>query len=256
MELRLKFNEDEQNYDRFRPGYPDALMQDVIESFHAGTQSRIMEIGIGTGQATQPILDTGCDLTAVELGENLARFVRGKFKQAPRFQVILGDFMELELAENSWDGIYSATAFHWLPPEAALEKVLRLLKPQGCLALFWNHPYPNRLEDLSNRINREVYQQFCPSDQALKEFDETDLAVWRDRLIQAGFASVQTRLYHRERTLNIEEYLGLLNTYSDHRALPEARRRAFEQEIALRLQATGGQIRIYDTLDLYLARKP
>ena len=67
MELRLKFNEDEQNYDRFRPGYPDALMQDVIESFHAGTQSRIMEIGIGTGQATQPILDTGCDLTAVEL---------------------------------------------------------------------------------------------------------------------------------------------------------------------------------------------
>lgn len=68
MELRLKFNEDEQNYDRFRPGYPDALMQDVIESFHAGTQSRIMEIGIGTGQATQPILDTGCDLTAVELG--------------------------------------------------------------------------------------------------------------------------------------------------------------------------------------------
>ena len=74
MELRLKFNEDEQNYDRYRPGYPDALMQDVIESFHAGTQSRIMEIGIGTGQATQPILDTGCDLTAVELGENLARF--------------------------------------------------------------------------------------------------------------------------------------------------------------------------------------
>ena len=60
--------------------------------------------------------------------------------------MILGDFMELELAENSWDGIYSATAFHWLPPEAALEKVLRLLKRQGCLALFWNHPYPNRLE--------------------------------------------------------------------------------------------------------------
>lgn len=68
MELRLKFNEDEQNYDRFRPGYPDALMQDVIESFHAGGQSRILEIGIGTGQATQPILDTGCDLTAVEWG--------------------------------------------------------------------------------------------------------------------------------------------------------------------------------------------
>ena len=117
----MKFNEDEQNYDRFRPGYPDALMQDVIESFHAGGQSRILEIGIGTGQATQPILDTGCDLTAVELGENLARFVRDKFKQRSRFQVIQGDFMELELAENSWDGIYCATAFHWLPQRGIRE---------------------------------------------------------------------------------------------------------------------------------------
>lgn len=120
----------------FGRGIPDALMQDVIESFHAGTQSRIMEIGIGTGQATQPILDTGCDLTAVELGENLARFVRGKFKQAPRFQVILGDFMELELAENSWDGIYSATAFHWLPPEAGLRKSAALVEAAGLSGLI------------------------------------------------------------------------------------------------------------------------
>ncbi len=44
--------------------------------------------------------------------------------------------MELELAENSWDGIYCATAFHWLPQREALEKVLRLLKPQGWLGLI------------------------------------------------------------------------------------------------------------------------
>ena len=90
----------------------------------------------------------------------------------------------------------------------------------------------------------------------MKGFDETDLAVWKDRVIEAGFTSVQTHLYQRVRTLNTEAYPGLLNTYSDHRALPEARRRAFEQTMAQRLQETGDQIRIYDTLDLYLARKP
>ena len=86
MEPRLKFNEDEQNYDRYRPGYPDALMQDVIESFHAGTQSRIMEIGI-EWIATQPILDTGCDLTAVESNTRICLICpRITFKQAPRFR--------------------------------------------------------------------------------------------------------------------------------------------------------------------------
>lgn len=255
MELRLKFDEDELNYERYRPQYPEVLMKEVLQSFHLSPHSQVLEIGIGTGQATQPILDTGCSLTAVELGRKLAAFAEKKFQKAPNFQVIQGDFMDLELRENSWDALYSATAFHWLPQPQALEKVRRLLKPQGCLALFWNHPYPNRLDDCSNQINRQVYQQFCPSDQELKEFDESDLKPWTDRLIKAGFDSVQAHLYHRVRTLDIQDYIGLLNTYSDHRALPEATRLAFEQAMAKGLQSVGGQIRIYDTLDLYLARK-
>ena len=56
-ELRMKFDEDEINYDRWRPGYPDELFQAALE------------VGIGTGQATRPFLEAGCRVTAVELGE-------------------------------------------------------------------------------------------------------------------------------------------------------------------------------------------
>lgn len=34
-------------------------------------EKKVLEIGPGTGQATESILKTGCDYTAIELGENL-----------------------------------------------------------------------------------------------------------------------------------------------------------------------------------------
>jgi 16S rRNA A1518/A1519 N6-dimethyltransferase RsmA/KsgA/DIM1 with predicted DNA glycosylase/AP lyase activity len=33
-----------------------------------------MEVGIDTGQATVPFLETGCEVTAIELGRDLAEF--------------------------------------------------------------------------------------------------------------------------------------------------------------------------------------
>ena len=47
----------------------------------------------------------------------------------------------------------------------------------------------------------------------------------------------------------------MLNTYSDHRALPRELKNAFERDMLDALRAVGGAIRIYDTQDLYLARK-
>ena len=67
---------------------------------------------------------------------------------------------------------------------------------------------------------------------------------------------MEARLFHRVRRLTTEQYIGLLGTYSDHRALPEPLRRDFEAEMARELEAIGGEIRIYDTIDLCLARRP
>lgn len=46
-----------------------------------------VEIGIGGGQATPPVVKTGCKLTAVEYGEALSEICREKFKEYPRFSV-------------------------------------------------------------------------------------------------------------------------------------------------------------------------
>ena len=254
MELREIFNREEESYDRYRPGYPAEVFAAIRAYGHLEPGDLAVEIGPGTGQATGPVLDLGCWVTAVELGDRLAGFLRKKYP-TKRLQVVQGDFMD-------WTGeepaalVYSATAFHWLPAPESYQKVFEALRPGGVAAIFRNHPYPARMEDESNRVNERVYQKYRPRAACPPEFSAADCAPTLEALREAGFQDVEARLFHRVRRLTTEQYIGLLGTYSDHRALPEPLRRDFEAEMARELEAIGGEIRIYDTIDLCLARRP
>ena len=102
--------------------------------------------------------------------------------------------------------------------------------------------------------SEENYDRYRPSSKKQVEFSEKDLAVWKGRLADAGFASVEAKLYRRKRTLTTEQYIGLLNTYSDHIALPEETKWLFEEEMRHAIDAAGGSVNIYDTIDLYMGK--
>ncbi len=53
-------------------------------------------------------------------------------------EVVVGAFESAELGDGGFDLIVSATAFHWVPPEVALNRSATLLRPGGWLALWWN----------------------------------------------------------------------------------------------------------------------
>lgn len=255
MDLRLKFNEDEKNYDKYRPTYPKELFLDISNYAKMLTGCRVLEIGIGTGQATLPFLESGCKVTALELGNNLAQYVKDKFSDYKNFDVITSDFIEYPIEPNNFDLVYCATAFHWLPLEEGYEKVRNVLKDDGIIALFWNHPFPNRKDDISNIANKKIYDKYRPSDKEIIEFSKNDCQKHIDELERFGFKDIISKLYYRKRTLTSKQYISLLNTYSDHRALPLEIKNDFEIDMKNAIDEIGGKINIYDTVDLYLARK-
>jgi ubiquinone/menaquinone biosynthesis C-methylase UbiE len=255
MNLRLKFNEDALNYDKFRPTYAADLFRDVI-SFSGITQnSDVLEIGIGTGQATLPFLQTGCNLTAIELGNQLTEYSRNKFTAYEKIKILNADFTEYNEDENTYDLIYSATAFHWIPQETGFPKIMRLLKNNATIALFWNHPFVNRHDDEIHVAVQKIYDKYRPSDKPKAEFSERDCQKYSKLLEQYGFTNITSKLYKQTRQLNADEYISLLNTYSDHRALDQNIKESFETEIKKAINASNGIIKIYDTMDLYLAKK-
>ncbi|MBQ8258395.1 MAG: SAM-dependent methyltransferase, partial [Clostridia bacterium] len=70
MEFRKIFDTIPEQFDKYRPRYSDELFASLIEYAEIGEGKTVLELGPGTGQATDPILNTGCDYNAIELGEH------------------------------------------------------------------------------------------------------------------------------------------------------------------------------------------
>ena len=206
-----------------------------------------------------PFLQTGCHVTAIELGHNLAAYTRNKFASFPNLDVLNMDFAHYNGESDAFDLVYAATAFHWIPPEIGHPQVLRLLKPGAAVALFWNHPF--RDDDPLHRALQAVYAQFYgPSDEPpggkSVEFSAKDCAKHTDALERYGFEDIAAKLYRRTRQMSAADYIALLNTYSDHRLLPPDRKCGLLHGIHEVIERFGGTIALRDTIDLYLARKP
>jgi len=255
MDKRFTFNEDVENYDKWRPRYCKELFNDIIQYSKLNENKKAIEVGIGTGQATVPFLETGCEVTAIELGKNLAEFTKEKFKEYKNFRVINTSFENFECDDNSFDILYSATTFHWIPEEIGYPKALSILKKGGTLALFWNKPYVNRQDDLLHQKIQSIYQKYRFSNKKPVENDTERYNKIAKTIQSYGFRDLQVKLYHQTRVFNSSDYISLLNTYSDHRSMPEPTKQLFYNEIKNAIIEHGNVLKIYDTIDLYLARK-
>ena len=255
------FNTVADTYEKIRPGYPDELYRTLFAYAPLDASGRAAEIGIGGGQAAPPILKTGCELTAVEYGDRLARLCREKFRDYPRFSVITGKFEEVFLPEDAFDLVYSASAFHWVPEEIGYPKVFRMLKPGGAFARFANHPYqakddPALFDEIQQAYAAYYYPYYRREPGKFSEYTEEQAAERAAIAEKYGFSDVRYALFRRKRVLTAAEYRMLLGTYSDHITIEESVRERFFDAIEETILRHGGSISIFDTIDLQLARKP
>ncbi len=250
------FNTQAERYERMRPGYVPELYEDIFRRVRLDESSTAVEVGIGGGQATEPVLKTGCRVIAVEYGDKLAELCRRKFRDYLNFQAVTSRFEDYPAQESSCDLVYSASAFHWIPEEIGYSKVYKMLKPGGVFARFANHPYRDKGRPGMHEALQEVYAVYMPGTLSADEYTEEQAAKRAKIAEKYGFVDVSHHLYHRTRDYTAAQYVDLLGTYSDHIAIEENTRRKFFAEIEAAINRMGGVITLYDTLDLQLARKP
>ena len=259
--LEWTFDTVASTYEKMRPGYVPELYQKVFHYMPIDENSNVVEIGSGGGQATGPVLATGCKLTAVEYGERFAALLKEKFKEYPGFSVITGKFEETELPVDAFDLVFSASAFHWVPEKIGYEKVFSILKRGGAFARFANHPYRNKgnpamgeeIDDIYDRYYNKFHNK---KREVLKEYTEVEAEERAWIAAKYGFTDIQHALFYRQRSFSAKEYVALLGTYSDHIAMEESIRNAFFAKIEEAINRHGGVMTVYDTIDLQLARKP
>ena len=257
MDLKYLFDETVINYDKRRPNYGTELFKDVIKYAEITLDRSLLEVGCGTGQATEPFLKTKCKVTAVEIGENFASYTREKFKIYKNFNVVRSAFEDYDCDDNKFDMLYSATAFHWIPDEIAYKKAYRIIRSGGTIALFWNRPSPNDKDNPVHRKIQSIYRELLPQ-WSYKVTHTQDKPKYSsvNKIEQYGFVNVEFKEYHNKRKMSGIEYVELLNTYSDHIALEKSIKLPLFDGIKTAIEEFGNEIIINDTVELYLAKKP
>lgn len=124
------------DYDAARPGYPDALYDELPRLTRLSLAgARVVEVGAGTGKATAGLVARGARVLALDHGSAmLARLRTG----LPGVAAALADAHRLPVRDGAAELVCYAQAWHWVEVATAAAEVARVLRPGGALAVWWN----------------------------------------------------------------------------------------------------------------------
>lgn len=254
-EFEKTFDNFAQEYDSSRPMYVTELFKDLFAYSAISSESHVLEIGMGTGKASEAILDSGCHLVGLEPGIHLAEAANRKFQKYSNISVVNSTFQDYECRNGYFDLIYAATAFHWIPEEYGYRRVYELLKDGGAFARFAYHAGADKKrKELTAQI-QECYRKYTSWGEAAKEYSEEDAKNLAQIARKYGFTDIQHKMYYFTKDFTADEYMGLLRTYPDHMKIEDGNRRKLFQEIHSAIVRNGGVITVYYTMDLEMARK-
>jgi hypothetical protein len=224
------FGLDAEGYHAARLPYPGVLYDDLF----ARTPSRpdVLEIASGTGLVTQELLSRDVSsVTAIEPNHALATFTARRLSD-PRLSIVEASFPAVSV-RGPYHLIACAAAFHWLEPTSALARARELLAPNGVWAMWW-HSYrnPRMGDELADQISPLLKNIPLPPSTGLYRHYSLNEEMHRQVLTDAGFRSVEHRLYRSERELTTEGVLALYGSYSFVRLLAPDRRTQLLEDIA------------------------
>jgi SAM-dependent methyltransferase len=129
------FNDIAGAYDRHRPAYPDALIEQACEVAGIRSGTPVLEIGCGTGQLTRSLLARGLRVTAVEPGDQLMARAREQLHDLGDVQFVHARLEDAPLPRRHYGAVFSASAIHWVDPDVSWRSAADVLVDGGTLAL-------------------------------------------------------------------------------------------------------------------------
>jgi len=256
MDFERTFDNIASGYDQVRPEYPNELFNDIFKYKAINQNSSVLEIGVGTGKATLPFLETNCLFTGIEPGMNLADVAREKYKKYSNFNLHIKMLQEYECIPEKFDLIFAATSFHWIQEDYGYSRVFDLLKKGGCFARFSYHALPDiNRPPITQEINA-IYTKYLQLPEKHKTFCEQDAFALAKTALKYGFVKPIYYIYSIPKDFTANEYIKLLHTYPDHMRLAPDKRNALFDDIHSAISRYGGIITVNYIYDLELAIKP
>ncbi len=184
-----RFSSRVENYVRYRPGYPAAVVDLLRRECGLTSSTVIADVASGTGIFTRMLLENGNRVFGVEPNAEMRRSGEEFLAAYPHFSSVEGTAEATTLADHSVDLVTAAQAAHWFERQKARLEFMRILKRGGWTVLLWNErridstPFLREFERLllrygtdyqsvrHERTTREIETFFAPSQFQVHTFD-------------------------------------------------------------------------------------
>ena len=129
-----RFSDRAGDYVRYRPDYPAAAIDHILEGLGDPARLTAADVGAGTGIASRQLADRGAHVIALEPNDAM----RAAATPHPCVTWRVGTGEATGLDPGSVDLVVCAQAFHWMRQREAIVELHRVLRPRGRLAIVWN----------------------------------------------------------------------------------------------------------------------
>ena len=152
-----RFSDRADDYAKYRPTYPQAAIDWILEGLGPPSRLRIADIGAGTGISSWLLAERGVQIVALEPNAEMLAHA----KRHTRIRYAAGTAEATGLAAGTIDIVTAFQAFHWFAPEPTMREFCRILKRRGRLAAIWNarnreDPFTLAYSDLIETFGDEV----------------------------------------------------------------------------------------------------
>lgn len=237
--MALSFGDDPAGYDRTRPPYPAALVDDLM----ADSPHRVLDVGYGTGIASRLSAGRGCFVLGVEPDERMAEFARARGAT-----VDVAMFETWTPPAEPFDLVMSGTAWHWVDPAIGPKKAAEVLVAGGRIAVFWNRY--RHMPETADALEA-VYRRLVPHllEIGSPVLGNIDPMVTDDRLqairVTDLYADPEVREYRWELSYTSREWIDHISTMEDHRTLAAETLDRLIVEVAASIDLLGGKTTVH-----------
>lgn len=246
---RLVFDTIPEKFDKWRVHYDPKLFDYIIRTTGLGPDKSCLEIGPGTGQASDFAIKSGADYLAIELGSHLADKMREKYSSYPNFHIVNADFETHDFGGKKFDLIYSAATIQWIKEDIAYSRVHDLLKDEGYLAMcLMRSEYKSGNPELYEEIQK-VYDECFDTNQPYDQhFDYMNGGKY-------GLTFIEEISFPGRREYTADEHTEYMGTHSTHIALKEEAREPFFNGVRDAIMRHGNKVVYNDEYVVYLYKK-
>ena len=226
LESTQRFSGRVDNYVRYRPRYPAAILEPLRTDCGLTPNSIIADVGSGTGFLAELFLSNGNSVFGIEPNDEMREAGERFLRIFPKFQSVAGTAEGTTLTEDSVDFVAAGQAFHWFDREKCREEFQRILRPQGWVMLVWNDrrtdstPFLSEYENLLQRygtdyrqvdhkqIDAAVLREFFRTDPIKKGFpnhQHFDFPALKGRLLSSSYVPDATQPGYKEMLSALKE---------------------------------------------------